>query len=59
MANRPKKIRVWKLGNPVTGEMPSDERINKLEEILNKITNPEQIMNIVWGPDLVVEEYDI
>jgi hypothetical protein len=50
------QVRIWKLGDLERGILPTDEAIDKLAEIL--LSNPGGgAFDLIWGPDLQVEEY--
>lgn len=50
------QVRVWTLGNLDKGLFPSDASIDKLAEILT--ANPGGgAFDLIWGPDLSVQEY--
>jgi hypothetical protein len=50
------QIRIWKLGDLERGLFPTDKAISKLVEIL--MSNPGGgAFDLIWGPDLTVEEY--
>jgi hypothetical protein len=50
------QIRIWKLGDLEKGLFPTDKAISKLVEIL--MSNPGGgAFDLIWGPDLKVEEY--
>lgn len=51
------QIRVWRLGNLEKGIFPTDTAINKLADIL--LSNPGGgAFDIIWGPDLQVQDYN-
>ncbi len=50
------QVRVWTLGDMEKGLMPTAEGIDKLAEIL--LSNPGGgAFDLIWGPDLKVQEY--
>lgn len=50
------QVRVWTLGDPERGMFPTDAAIDKLAEIL--MSNPGGgAFDLIWGPDLKVQEY--
>lgn len=50
------QIRIWKLGDLEKGIFPTDKAISKLVDIL--MSNPGGgAFDLIWGPDLKVEEY--
>ena len=58
------KVRVWKLGyfnrdEPSKSLIPTQKAIDKLRDILASNNTPEGCATeIVWGPELDVQEYD-
>ena len=52
------KLRVFRLGSVQHRLMPSPEQVEKLEKIL-KDWDHESDLDIVWGPDIDVLEFDV
>jgi hypothetical protein len=52
------KFRVWTLGSLEHGIIPKKETITKLQDQI-KLLKEGSIEDIVWGPDLKVQEFDI
>jgi hypothetical protein len=50
------QVRLWKLGDLDKGILPTDAAIEKLSDIL--LSNPGGgAFDLIWGPDLTVEDY--
>lgn len=55
-----KQLRIWKLGNLENKIYPTEENFKKLEEILiSKEFKNDHPYDIIWGPDLQLEIFDI
>ena len=53
-----KKIRLWKLGSLENHIIPSKDSIETLKKLIDeKVGIEDDVVNIVWGPDLTIEEY--
>lgn len=52
------KFRVWTLGSLEHGIIPKKETIAKLQDQI-KLLKEGSIEDIVWGPDLKVQEFDV
>ena len=59
-----RKIRLWTLGcmdrkNPSNSLIPGREAIKKLHDKLKAIETEKGDIDVVWGPDLTVQEFII
>lgn len=55
-ARRP-KLRLWKLGSLDHRIYPTDEAVQKLADILRNHVSGDKDIDLIWGPDLTVEEH--
>lgn len=53
-----KKIRLWRLGSLEHKIIPTKEAVEKLRNILIQAQD-EELTDLVWGPELSVEMYEI
>lgn len=53
------KIRLWKMGDLDKQIVPTKDAVNKLKDILADVKNDSGFVDIVWGPGLTVEEYEV
>lgn len=53
-------LRLWKLGSLEHGVVPTVDNIKTLEDKLASIMSEgKDTVDLVWGPDLTLEVYDI
>lgn len=50
------KIRLWKLGSLEHKLMPTKETVERLANIL---FNTSEVKDIIWGPDISVQEIEV
>ncbi len=53
------KVRLWKLGDLEKQIVPTQNAVNKLRDILAGLKDDEGFVDIVWGPELNVEEHEV
>jgi len=54
-----KQLRIWKLGNLENKILPSTESFNRLNKIIDTFNNNDKPIDIVWGPDIELEVFNI
>lgn len=53
-----KQIRLWKLGSLEKCIFPTREGVEKLISLINT-EEPDKNLDIIWGPDLQLEIYEV
>jgi len=54
-----KQLRIWKLGDLENRIYPSQEAFDRLSKIIETFNSDHKQIDIIWGPDIKLEVFDI